>query len=112
VLDLVATQISAVSCHAAAEGIDATMSVTGAYACRIAPDEALLLGRPGSGDKLVGKANAKATGADPDAVVLDTTDGWAVWTLEGAASREAFARLSAVPLPSGASRRETSHASP
>jgi hypothetical protein len=33
-------------------------------------------------------------------VVLDTTDGWAVWTLEGDAAREAFARLSAVPLPS------------
>jgi sarcosine oxidase gamma subunit len=100
VLDLVATQVSAVSCHAAPEAADAAISTAGAYACRIAPDEVLLLGTPGSAGKLVDAASAKATGVDPDAVVLDTTDGWTVWTLEGDAAREAFARLSAVPLPS------------
>ncbi len=36
---------------------------------------------------------------DPDAVVLDVSDGWAVHTLEGPDAREAFSRLSELDLP-------------
>jgi sarcosine oxidase gamma subunit len=98
-LELVATRVAAVACHAAPDAADAAMSTASAYACRIAPDEVLLLGKPGAAAKLVEAASKKAGAADPDALVLDTTDGWTVWTLEGNDAREAFARLSAVPLP-------------
>lgn len=98
-LELAATQLTAVSCLAAPDAVDAAMATANAYACRIAPDEALLLGKPGAGPKLVAAASEEAARADPDALVVDTTDGWAVWTFEGDAAREAFARLSAVPLP-------------
>jgi sarcosine oxidase gamma subunit len=98
-LDLVGTQVAAVACHAAPDAADAAMSTASAYSCRIAPDEVLLLGKPGTEAKLLDAASKKAGAADPDAVVLDTTDGWTVWTLVGDDAREAFARLSAVPLP-------------
>jgi len=40
-------------------------------------------------------------GEDPDAVVLDVSDGWALVRLEGPGAAEAFARLSELELPAG-----------
>jgi len=40
---------------------------------------------------------------DPDAVVLDVSDGWIVHSLDGPGSREAFARLSELELPAAGS---------
>lgn len=97
-LELVAVRASVVGCFAAPEALDALVATGGAHACRVAPDEVMLVGAAGSADELVRATTARVRAADPDAVVLDTTDGWAVWTLDGGAAREAFARLSAVPL--------------
>lgn len=98
-LELHRTSVSAVGCFASAEAAGATMRTAGAYACRVAPDEVLLLAKAGTGAKVVEAATGKARRRDPDAVVLDVTDGWAVWTLAGSDAREAFARLSALELP-------------
>lgn len=98
-LELAATRASVVGCYAAPEALDALATVEDASSCRAAPDEVLLVGEPGSAEKLVRTAADLTTGTDPDAVALDTTDGWAIWTLAGDATREAFAHLSAVTLP-------------
>ena len=37
--------------------------------------------------------------ADPDAVLLEVSDGWALVPLEGPRARKAFARLSELRLP-------------
>ena len=58
---------------------------------RIAPDEAMVVGDPG--------AAPDVSVDDPQAVVLDATDGWTTYTLTGDGAREAFARLSALRLP-------------
>jgi sarcosine oxidase gamma subunit len=99
VLELHRTSVSAVGCFASAEAAGATMRTAGAYACRVAPDEVLLLARAGTAAKAVEAVADEARRRDPDAVVLDVTDGWAVWTLAGSDAREAFARLSALELP-------------
>jgi hypothetical protein len=57
----------------------------------------MLVREPGAGAARVRDAGA-VTAGDHDAVVVDTTDGWAVWTLEGEARNEAFARLSHLQL--------------
>lgn len=109
-LELVETRIFALGCFAAPEAADALMNAPGAYACRVAADEVLLIAEPGALDALARASAETAASADPDAVVLDTTDGWAVWTLEGSEAREAFARLSAVPLPEeGFTQGDVSH---
>ena len=36
---------------------------------------------------------------DPDAVVRDVSDGWAMYTISGERARDAFARLSELELP-------------
>ncbi len=91
-LELVTTDVSVVGAFASPPALD-TLAPAGAYRCRVAPDEVMLVREPGAGDALVRDASA-VTAGDPDAVVIDTTDGWAVWTLEGDTRSEAFARLS------------------
>lgn len=108
-LELVPTQASVVGCFAAPEALDALIGIDGAYAGRVAPDEMMLVGEAGLAEGLVGAATARASAADPDAVVLDTSDGWAVWTLEGDTAREAFARLSAVPLQAEYTQGDVAH---
>ncbi len=98
-LELVATRVSVVGCFAVPGALDALALPEATHACRVAPDEVMLVGRADRAEELVHTTIGRATAADPDAVVLDTTDGWAVWTLAGDAPREAFARLSAVQLP-------------
>jgi hypothetical protein len=58
---------------------------------------------PDAGEALVRDAGAARAG-DDDAVVLDTTDGWAVWTLAGEDARAAFEQLSALPMIDGFSQ--------
>jgi len=96
VLELVTTEVSVVGAFASPPALDA-LAPAGAYRCRVAPDEVMLVREPGVGAALVRDAIA-VTAGDPDAVVLETSDGWAVWTLEGDARRAAFARLSDIPL--------------
>ena len=45
---------------------------------------------------LVEAARGRIAGSDAHAVVLDASDGWAVWTLAGSEATEAFRGLSAL----------------
>lgn len=97
-LELAPTEASVIGCFAAPEALDALMDSAGAFPCRIAPDEVMLICEEHAASDTLGTAAAQVTAADPDALVLDLTDGWSVWTLVGDSAREAFARLSEIPL--------------
>lgn len=97
-LELAPTEASVIGCLAAPEGLDALMGSGGAFPCRIARDEAMLVCEKRAASDTLVTAAAQVTAADPDALVLDLTDGWSVWTLVGDSAREAFARLSEIPL--------------
>jgi sarcosine oxidase gamma subunit len=86
--------LDVVSVYAASPACDAVMSE--ASACRIAPDEVMLIGKPGTAKGTVGRV-ADVVGAH--AVVIDATDGWSAWTLEGDDARRAFSYLSHLDLP-------------
>jgi len=86
VLELVASPTSLVGVFGEPDALDA---LDGVY--RIAPDEAMVVGRP---DTI-----ATIALEDPHVVVLDVTDGWEALTLSGDHVRAAFARLSALRLP-------------
>lgn len=87
-LELVREPVSVVGVFAASSTIDALDGVV-----RIAPDEAMALGPAGRPPDVVVD--------DPEAVVLDVTDGWTAFAISGDRAREAFARLSALRLPDG-----------
>ena len=87
-LELINTRASVLGVFATAEALDGLSS-----SFRVAPDEAMIVGTPS-------KAQTGAVSADmgEDAVVMDMTDGWTIWTLSGEGAREAFAFLSPVRL--------------
>ncbi len=98
-LELAATRVAVIECHAAPTAADALADLEGAHAYRVAPDEVLLLAEPEAAKELPEIAAKTVEAADPDALILEATDGWAAFTLTGEDVREAFTFLSAVPLP-------------
>jgi sarcosine oxidase gamma subunit len=99
VLELSRTEVAVVACLASPEALDALEPPAGARPYRTAPDELLLLCPPGAGAETLAAAGSALRERDPDALVLEVTDGWCAWTLSGPDAREAFARLSALELP-------------
>jgi sarcosine oxidase gamma subunit len=77
---------------ASAEACDRVGDLRGA--CRVSPGEVALVG-----DVSEAAVAAAVVRMDPDAVVLDVSDGWGAHSLDGPGSREAFARLSELELP-------------
>ena len=88
------------NCLAEAAQLDALPAVDAAFPCRVAPDELLLVAPAGSHPDLLGQVAGLLEDGDPHALVLDQTPGWSVWSLAGPNVWRAFARLSAIPVPS------------
>lgn len=97
-LELRPSKAAVIACLGALEALDAIV-LDGTFPCRVAPDELLLLGRPGVGGELLERALARLAELDPGGVAVDQSDGWSAYTLAGSGRNEAYARLSAVPLP-------------
>ena len=87
-LELARTEMTVARCFDRPEVLDALPEISGVHACRVAPDELLLIGAVAAVDL-------------PAGLVVDETGGWSVWTISGSEAGEAFARLSAIPLRPG-----------
>jgi hypothetical protein len=83
-----------VSCHGTHASCDAVMRTEGA--CRVAADEVMVVDRPGTAAGIVGRV---ADVVDAHAVVVDATDGWSAWSIEGEDAAIAFSYLSELELP-------------
>jgi hypothetical protein len=100
VLELAPADTTVVVCCAERDVLDAMVSVDGALALRVAPDEALIVGPGHDCDALLDAASGTIAARDPHALVVDQSDAWAVWALRGTQVAEALARLTAFPIPS------------
>jgi sarcosine oxidase gamma subunit len=94
VADLITTRASLVTCLAAPEALDALEG-----ACRIAPDEALIVVAPNAADATVTATAAKVRPIDEHAMVVETTDAWSALTIAGDGARRLFSFVSALDLP-------------
>ena len=94
--ELVPTRAAVITCVGTPSAVDAAEAVEG-YAGRVAPDELMLIVE--AGDAARACAALLAAAGASDALVVDVTDGWAVWTLEGEDTDRAMARLSPLELP-------------
>jgi hypothetical protein len=99
VADTASTHLGAVTACATSDALDALVVPGRATACRIADDELLLVCRPEVADEVVREVETRLTVLDPDAIVVETSDGWAAAVLEGAEARSVFALLSRLHLP-------------
>jgi hypothetical protein len=92
------TGASAVRLFAAPSVLDALEPANGVAQGRVAPDEVLWLGDPGRAAELV-RAAESALAADEGALVVDHSDGYAVFALSGDGARDAVSRVSGIRLP-------------
>jgi hypothetical protein len=98
VADTTTAHHGAVAAFATSDALDALVVPGRATACRIADDELLLVCRPEVVDEVVREVETRLTVLDPDAIVVETTDGWAAAVLEGDEARSVFALLSRLHL--------------
>jgi hypothetical protein len=96
VLEVERADAAILLCLAREEALDALRPQGESLRCRVAADELLLVYLGGSPNV----AGAQAALEPGGGLVLDHTDAFAVWTLAGDDAGEAFARLSAIELPS------------
>ena len=95
-LELVPTRAAVITCVGTPSAVDAAATVEG-DACRVAPYELMLIVE--AGDAARACAAVLAAVGTADALVVDATDGWGVWTLEGEEAARAMARLTPLELP-------------
>jgi hypothetical protein len=81
------------SVHANDEACDLAMRAPGAG--RVAPDEVMVRG-PVADD-----LRAAIHRVDPDALIRESTEGWAEIVIDGGDARDVFARVSELRLPEG-----------
>jgi hypothetical protein len=92
-------EVGAVSACATGQALDALLVPGRATACRLADDELLLVCDPAVATEVAREVETRLTVLDPDALVLDTSDGWGGLLLDGDDAGRVFARLSRLPLP-------------
>jgi hypothetical protein len=99
VVELSASAATVIRCLGAPAAIEAPHAPAPGIPCRVAPDELLVLAPPDAGERVLAGLVDDLAGLDPSGIALDQTDGFSLWTLAGEHAGEAFARLSATPLP-------------
>ena len=82
------------SVYANDEACDLAMRAPGA--CRVAPDEVMVRG------PIAEDLRSAIHTVDPDALIRESTEGWAEIAVAGDHARDVFARVSELRLPDGA----------
>jgi hypothetical protein len=82
-----------------ADALDKLTPPPGVRAGRVAGDEVLWIGEPGTAGELVDALAAQLSGHGNRAAVVDHSDGYALFTLTGEQRGELFSRLSSIRIP-------------
>ena len=93
------TLVGVVTASAGAGALDGLVVPGRAFGCRTADDELMLLSVPQVTDEVVREVSTRLATLDADALVIDTTDGWAAITVAGGGARSSFGLLSRLELP-------------
>jgi hypothetical protein len=102
--------LGVVTASAVADALDALVVPGRATACRVAEDETIFVCDPDVVREITREVETRLTVVDADAVVLDTTDGWAALRIGGADAPGVLARLSRLRLPArGFAQGEVAH---
>jgi glycine cleavage system aminomethyltransferase T len=93
--------VAKIRCFGRPEALDALARPEGTLAGRIAPDELVVVGAPGTAAALLQTLTAALADEGAAALVVDHTDGWTFFSITGERAGEVFARVSHIPLPDG-----------
>jgi hypothetical protein len=81
------------------DALDRVQTPAGVTQGRVAPDELLWLGDPEQATALEAEGTRQLAGAGARGLVVDNSDGWALFSLVGDGREDALARLSSLRLP-------------
>jgi sarcosine oxidase gamma subunit len=81
------------------DALDRVQTPAGVNQGRVAPDELLWLGDPEQAAALEAEGKRQLAGAGERALVVDNSDGWALFSIVGDGRADALARLSSLRLP-------------
>lgn len=96
--------MAVIVCTADPGALDALVAPgLGSRTLRTCPDEALVVASRDVADTVARELRDRIAALDPDALVVDVTDGWSAWSLIGTDAAAAFSYLSALmpPEPGG-----------
>ena len=93
------SEAAVVQCLGRPSALDALETPSGAGSYRVAPDELLVVGAPSGQSALVEATRQGLEQSDPDALVIDMSDGWSIVSVHGPAPDYVLRRLSAVAPP-------------
>ena len=88
-----------VRCFGREAALDGLSQPAGTLMGRIAPDEVIFVGQPGTAAALVEDLQGQLAGEGNAALVVDHTDGWTFFSLVGDGIEEVFAREANWKLP-------------
>ncbi len=94
------------------DALDRVQTPAGVSQGRVAPDELLWLGDPEQAGALEAEGQKQLAGAGERGLVVDNSDGWALFSIVGDGRADALARLSSLRLPDEGFRRARSPACP
>jgi hypothetical protein len=97
VLEFHSTDATVIAGFADRSALDGVVAPAKAVSVRIAPDEVWWVGAPADRLDLLEQVQAALAGAD--ALVVDQTDGWDVWTVRGDDHLAVLDRLMLAPIP-------------
>lgn len=97
--DVSPVSLGVVTACAGVEALDALVVPGRATACRVADDETLFVCEPDVVGEITREVETRLTVVDPDAVVLDATDGWAALRIDGVDAPAVLAEISRLRLP-------------
>jgi len=97
--ELARAPIGVVTASAETGALDLLLVPGRAFACRVADDELLLLCARPVADEVAREVATRLAALDPDALVIDATDGWATVSIAGDDARASFGLLSRLELP-------------
>jgi hypothetical protein len=96
--------LAVITCAAEAEALDALVAPGhGARLVRSAPDDLLVIAPADVGDTVEREVRDRIAALDPDALVLDASDGWHAWALRGDDASHALSYITALDPPAGGS---------
>jgi len=98
VLELSLLEAAIVACYATADVLDGWSPPSTSFVARVAPDELWVIGPRAERDTLSRLVEQSLRPVAPDALVVDQTDGWTAWSIEGPSASHALARLTVMPL--------------
>jgi hypothetical protein len=81
------------------DALDRVQTPSGVHQGRVAPDELLWLGDPERADELEAEGKKQLAGVGERGLVVDNSDGWALFSLIGEGGSDALARLSSLRVP-------------